>query len=137
MAKRKTKTRRRRNTAISILGLAESYLLLNAATEWFFNVNPKEFLLGTGSTPLLGAPASGVGSISLGEIFDFDKHKGSHTVTLTEQLMQNAQRNLPKGLASMIAIPIFFKLGKNLARRPINMSNRLLKQAGVAGTVKI
>ena len=136
MAKRKTKSRRRRNTAISILGVAESYLLLNAATEWFFNVNPKEFLLGSGS-PKFFAPASGARSISLGEIFDFDAHKGNTTITLTEQITENAQKNFAKGFGAMVLIPIFFKAGKALARRPIRMSNRMLKQAGVAGTVKI
>jgi len=131
MARRKTKRKtRRRKTGVSIIGLAETYLLTNVATQTFFNANPVTFLVGNTSSGV----AAGSAAISVKEIAS---SFGSGSNVINRQIMKNMNSNWMKGIAGMVLIPIGFRVGKALARPAISKANRLLGKVGVSKTVKV
>ena len=57
---------------------------------------------------------------------------------LTGVLRSNLQKNATAMLTAAIAIPIGFKVGTKLLRKPvINPANRLIKMAGLGNEVKV
>jgi len=64
-------------------------------TQAFFNQNPIQFVMGSHSSLGLQTfgPSSRVDSISLREIFQFDKYKGGSSETLMSQVGKNLQSN--------------------------------------------
>jgi hypothetical protein len=131
MARRKAKRKtRRRKTGISVLGVAETYMLANVATQTFFNTNPFTFV--TGDTPGT-MNARGITSISMMELF---KPKQGALPT-TKVLGKNLNDNWMKGVAGMILVPLAFRVGKQIAAPAISRTNRLLGKVGIAKTVKV
>jgi len=145
MAKRRGRKtqRRRRNSGISILGVAETVALSNVATQTLFNVNAYDFLMGGSSF--------GTGNqITIRELMNPTQvtgyRQGSASgrivrVENTESTMALVQSNLKEnwmnGAIQMVTIPLAFRLGKQLARPAISRVNALLRKAGVASTVKV
>lgn len=146
MARRKTRrtpTRRRRKSGISILGVAETVALSNVATQTLFNVNAYDFLMG-------GSQFGAGNQITIRELMNPTQVTGYRqgqagnrmvsvaTNTSTMSLVQqNLQANWMNGAIQMVTIPLAFRFGKQLARPAINKVNALLRKAGVASTVKV
>jgi hypothetical protein len=137
MAKRKggKKTARRRTSkGISLLNVAETYALMNVATQGLFRTNPVQFLT--------GAPISGSYNITLRELLNqagrfYDMPDTAQTEGATFYIMRNARQNAPQLIGGMILVPLAFKLAKGVGRPVISRTNALLKKAGVASTVKV
>lgn len=131
---------------VNVLNTAQSYLLANAALQATMGVSPVEFVTGRiggkfkpGSDgfqqvtlpELLGFSASGWDASQIGGNY------GS-TKTFMDAIQYNFKTNGPQALATMVAVPIAFKVAKKVLGKPlINPTNRLLKQAGLASVVKV
>ena len=131
MARRKAKRKtRRRITGISVLGVAETYMLANVATQTFFNTNPLTFIKGDVSGSM---NARGLTSISMMELFQ----PKQGMLPTTQVLGKNLEANWMKGVAGMILVPLAFRVGKQIAAPAIRKSNALLGKVGIAKTVKV
>jgi len=112
----------------------ESVMLANAVSQGAFNSDIREFLTGVtakGYRPgsdgssvitlpeLLGAGPGGIG--------------GNYSAGLDLQsvLKSNIQDNGAKMLMQLIAIPIAFRVGAKLLKKPRAQANRLLRQASL------
>ena len=149
MPPRKKKKSRRRDTAISVTGLAEAVMLANVGTKAAFNLSAYEFITdgwGQGSSS-----ATGYGQISLYEMIYGNTVRmaalpsaggsgyttGLSAQSNTDVVISNLQNNWMPALVQSVAIPVGFRVGKRLLRKPISMGNKLLKQAGLRSMVKI
>ena len=135
MVKRRTKkkTRRSRTKGVSVIGLAETYMLTNVATQTLFRTNPIQFMTSKAE--------SGSTVITLNELINpkgrFYNNPTTGQSTRTDYIMNNIRNNWVKGLMGMVLIPLGFKLGRNVAKPAISRSNRLLGKAGIGNTVKL
>jgi hypothetical protein len=145
--KRSSKRRVRRSTAISLTGLAESYILGSAATKALTGNNLMEFVSGRRGGNLRPG-ADGGQNISLPELLGFRTVHGKTVFTgdffgqghfgtsenrfnYTSAIKHNLGAHGLQSAATMIMTPIAFRFGKKLARKPISMANKLLKGSGV------
>jgi len=112
--------------------------MLNLATKTFFNNDLVGFVMGRTSAGLgnFGFSA-GVSTISFRELFDFDRTKNNKDITLGGQIKENLENNWMAGVGGALLIPLAFKFGKGIGRPTINRTNRMLKTAGIASTVKL
>jgi len=137
-SKKKT-TRRSKSNGISLIGAAETYMLLNVASQTVFGNDLVSFVMGKdggGSSSfklnireIMGGGTAGV-------------YGASATRAGIEQsalgvMTYNLKKNWLTGAAKMVMIPIGFRLGKALARPAISRTNRLLSKGGIAKTVKL
>lgn len=140
---RKKTSRRRRKQGISLLGVAETVALSNAATSTLFNVNAYDFIVG-------GNNFGGANQVTLRELFNpmqtdttrLSLAGGGNYMSTTQSptmaiVQQNLKDNWIMGATQMVTIPLFFRVGKQLARPAISRVNALLRKAGVASTVKV
>lgn len=153
MARRRKKTTsRRRFTGINLLNAAEAYALTSVWTQAAFNTNPIEFVTGVYNHPKHGATYNPGGDgghvITLPELIGL--RKGGHTGsfggnygTYASGFTDAVAKNLG-GIQGLImpavqsaGITIGFKLANRLTRRPRSMGNKMLKQLGVGGMVRI
>jgi len=119
------------------MSVAESLLLANAVTKGAFNPDLQEIFTGkvngqykpgadgawTLTLPeLLGAGPGGVGG-----------NYGTYQGGLTGVLKDNLQNNGAQLLMSLVVIPMAFKVGGSLLKKPRRQANALLKQVGVTG----
>ena len=82
--------------------------------------------------------------LTLREIFDValgghgNIHSGSFPDGLPGVLKRNFKQNATKMIGSAILIPIGFKIGSKLLRKPvINPMNKLIKMTGLGNEVKV
>jgi len=122
---------------------------LNAITEGAFRTSPIEFLMTPKGFNKVGA--DGTWTVSLPEILKMgtsgSAYAGVKSDTLAEVVKSNLGLNAGgagnrdgawiKVAGSMIAIPLVFKLGKKVARPALTRTRRLLKDAGLKGTVTV
>jgi len=143
---RKKKARRRRSTAISLTGLAESYILGDAVTRGLFGSSLAGFA--TGVTRQDGSPsgalaynpgADGYAVTSLPELLGFraggwsaDAIGGSYgDKSFGDMVTRNLGRNGMRSITTMVITPIAFRGFKKLASKPIRLLNKGLKGTGV------
>jgi len=141
MVKRKTKrkTRRSKQKGVSMIGLAETYLLMNVATQAMFRTNPVNFLV--------GEPLAGSANITLREILTpqgkgFDRFYDNPSIGAGElgagtYIMRNIRANGFNAAIQFVTIPLAFKFGKEIAKPAISRTNRLLAKGNIANTVKL
>ena len=135
MVKRKSKTKRRtsRQKGVSLIGLAETYMLMNVVTQAAFRTNPVTFLTSKG--------LSGSYSITLQEMFNparfYDRPDTPGVQGLSYYLGRNLKQNGFMAAIQMALIPVAFKLGRKLANPAIRRTNKLLADGGIANTVKV
>ena len=150
MARRKGRKtqRRRRKSGISILGVAETVALSNAATQTLFNTNPWEFLTATHRSD---GSYSRADVITLKELMNPQQLTGYTTTQNAQGRMQttgtyastysivqnNLKENWMNGAISMVTIPLAFKAGRALGGPAIRKVNALLRKAGIASTVRV
>lgn len=138
-SRRKSKSTRRRKSGVSLVGLAETYMLLNVATQTVLGVTPWNFFTsgyvqGSGSGwQQTGDPHSKM--ITMKEMLQ-GAQSGSG-ISIGQAVQSNIKNNWVKGVAGMILIPMAFRIGKNVARPAISRTNRLLKDVGIGKTVKV
>lgn len=141
----KTTRRRTRSKALNLTNTAEQLLIANAITHGLFDTNLKTFILPHSMTnsiqwdnsweitaqELLGAIMGGNFGIS-------DKYRFDGKAGLGAVIRRNIAMNGSSMLLQLITIPIAFKMGKKLLSKPIiRPANRMLKMAGIEGSVKV
>jgi len=120
-------------------------LIANAITQGLFSTNLKTFVLPHSMSPstswdnsweitateLFGLLTGGKGGIA-------DSHKWQGDGGLSGVIRRNLVVNGGSMLFQLITIPIAFKMGKKLLSKPIiRPANRMLKMAGIEGSVKV
>lgn len=155
MARRKSKPKRRRDTALSLTGTAEAIMLANVGTRAAFNLSAWDWVT-DGWTAASSGSATGAGQLSLHEMIYGNQSyitpftiytpggqptSGGGLTSVTtpnmDIVVENIKQNWAPALIQSVAIPVGFRVGKKLLRRPIAMGNKLLKQAGLRSMVKI
>tara|TARA_R110002012_G_scaffold293823_1_gene489659 strand:- start:310 stop:747 length:438 start_codon:yes stop_codon:yes gene_type:complete len=139
---RKTRTRRRKS-GVSLIGVAETVMLANAATQTLFNTNAYNFVAG-------GSGFGAGNEITLRELFDPKQAvalQASNPMTGSGGGMQmagtfsviqsNLKSNWITGAAQMVLIPIGFKAVRSIGSPAIRKMNALLRKTGIASTVKV
>jgi len=139
MARRRTKTKRRRSRAISALNLLESYTYANILTQGVAGTSPIGMITGqtdlSSSVDVSGTPfsninygnqlVSGAGEISLGDIVS---QPSLAVATMQSNFMNNYQFMAVQAFGTRLA----FRFGKRLLRQPISNINRnIMKPLGV------
>jgi len=152
MARRKSRKKspaRRRTQTINVMGIAEGALIANAMTQGLFNADLKTFFLSTDggghissisgrSTITLREIISGVTGGSYGTQGTFTTTlptgatvKGTYGQSFGKQVKDNFSENGLQMVGSLIAIPIAFKVGSKLARKPRALVNKVGKMSGL------
>ena len=139
--RKKKKTRSRRNSAISLTGVAEGLMIANVGTQAMFNSNAWDFLTaGTQLNPNTKWTGQGSNVISLKELIVWPSSAtgGSYAgMSSSEIIMDNLKKNAVNAGLQALIIPVGFRVGRRLLSRHIRMGNKLLKQAGLRGMVRI
>ena len=159
MPRRKNKKTRTRDRAISLTGVAEALMLANVGTKAAFNLSAWDFISDGWTTNTTGR-AMGAGQVSLHELIygNFSQagslgytaptggsgtyHLPGSTFAVANQTpgaiaIENIKANWAPALIQTFVIPASFKFGRKAFSRPIRMGNKLLKQVGLRGQVKI
>ena len=136
MAKKrgKAKRRSRKKTGVSILGVVETVMLMNVATQAAFNTSAWEFLTSKG--------AQYSDHITLQELISpkgrfYDQPDMAGVQGPSHYIMENLKKNWIGAAGMMIAIPLGFRAGKQLAKPALSRANRLLTKAKISQTVKL
>lgn len=153
MARRKSKQRSsRKRRAFNITNAAESLILANAGTMALFGTTLPKFALegwilpatpgtqgGSGNSWSLSAAELVKGLIPGGANFgQASSYPGANTLGGVATAMKaNITANGARSLGTIVAVPIAFRVGKRLLRKPINASNRFLKFAGLGKDVRV
>lgn len=139
MARRKgrKKSQRRTPKTINALNLAEGYMLANVVTETMFRTNPVTFLTGYSNGKFNLGDYGGSNTLTLPEIIQgpqVSKSFQQYGATTTGQLIKyNLERNnsAAKLAFGVVGIPIAFRVGKKVMRKPRSQLNALLKMTGL------
>ena len=136
MVKRRSKPKKRvsRQKGFSIINGAETYLLMNVATQTLFRSNPVEFFTSRG---LSGSTKITLQELLRGGTSFYDRPDMAGVQGAGYYIMGNLKSNWVNGLTGMILIPLAFKAGKQISRPVISRTNRLLGKANIANTVKL
>lgn len=131
---RKTTRTRRKKGGMSVIGLAETYLLTNVMTQAMFKTNPITFLT--------AGNIVGSDTITMRELLNpqgrfYDRPDVAGVQGATYYIGKNLQAQGGKAVLQMIMIPLAFRLGRKLGAPAISRTNRLLNQAGIGSTVKL
>ena len=137
MVRRKSKPKKRvnRQKGVSVIGLAETYLLANVATQTMFRTNPIQFFTSKGE--------AGSAYISLREImspsgrFYNNPNTSANEGSAGYYIMNNIKKQWGTALVQMVTIPLAFRIGRKLAQPAISRTNRLLAKGNIANTVKL
>ena len=139
--KKKT-TRRSKSNGVSLIGVAETYLLLNVATKTLFQNDLASFVMGRdggggNSFKINIKEVFMLGSQDGSGIYGPSASKAGIAPTVFGVMGYNLKKNWMSGVVQMALIPAGFRLGKSLARPAISKTNRLLSKGGIAKTVKL
>ena len=140
------KRRTRRTKVTSALKVAESVMIADAITKGVFNADLRSFLMsevgaantsGTKFTQItLRELLSGVKTGDYGTQYSatYQGKKSTYGVGITEQLKANIKANGLMMAFNLIAIPVAFKVGRQVLAKPlINPVNRQIRALGVKG----
>jgi len=126
-------------------------MLANVGTNAAFNLSAWDFVTdgwGAGAT----TKATGANQLSAWEMIYGNASSttsvylpgagGSQSITVTpgsnaDVVMQNLRNNWLPAVIQGVAIPVGFKVGRKMLRKPIAMGNKLLKTAGLRSMVRI
>jgi hypothetical protein len=121
---------------------AQSLLIANAMTHGIFGANLMDFFTGK-MNGVYKAGADGSARLTLPELLGLAGSQGfGGTYSTGWDLQRAVKYNLGNNGFSMalqlIAIPIAFNFGKKMMAKPvIRPANKLLKMAGIEGSVKL
>ena len=136
MARRKSKSRRRRDNSIKLLNVMEAYAYADIGSRGIMGASPWEVITGGSSVGTSKVYDSGLGLTSM-----VSTGVGQE-VTLTEMLQHpdmafsamqsNAMANWQAMVIGSLGVSVGFKLGKRLMRRPIaNVNKNIFKPLGI------
>ena len=115
--------------------------MFNAFTRGVFGTSATDFV---GLTKSFGDGVNNSHEITAPEILNFLMGGSGGVASTTfpggmgDALKFNIRRNGPMMVAQMVAIPIAFKMGKKLLSKPVvRPANRMLKAAGLDGSVRL
>lgn len=140
---KQTRTRsRRRNKAINLTNTAQSLLIANAMTHGIFGSNLMDFFTGK-MDGVYKAGSDGSARLTLPELLGFAGAQGfggtyGQGWDLARAVKYNLGRNGVLMAIQLVGIPIAFNFGKKMLAKPvIRPANKLLKMAGIEGSVKL
>lgn len=137
-----------------MVNAAQSFILMNATTKALFGLDAIQFagagwllpntvgtMANTGPGNSWGITAKELvqGLTGTGKGFgQSGSGRWSNDFSgLTEAIKYNLDKNGPQALATMVAVPIAFTVGKKLTAKPRRDANKLLKMAGLNTVVKV
>lgn len=148
---------------VKIIPLLEGFVLANITTQNLFDTNPLTFLLGdlNAETPMdanmlqLAMGPSSTKSITLKELLtnsmnvDVTRYRqatpGGKTTSyqtraqvggVLAEVQENFMNNMGNIIIGTVASTAGFRIAKKVLRKPINMANRQLRNAGLGGTIQ-
>jgi hypothetical protein len=125
------------------MGTAETIILADAGTKALFGTNLIPFLTNGWLSPKKGSQSAASWNLSLmelvqglipgGESFGQSGSNGwtNDAAGVANAVMKNLRDNGMQSLATAIVVPVAFKFGRKIFRKPITAGNRLLKGTGV------
>jgi len=120
--------------------VAQQYLIADAVSRGMFNTNLLTFVGLRNDFGGQYSAGNNSNEITARELFDLAMGgAGGITGTywsggLPQVLKGNLRANAPMMIASIVGIPLAFKIGTKLLRKPIlTPANRMLKAAGLSG----
>jgi len=136
MAKRKTKSRRRRFRGVNLINAAEAVVGTNIVTENLFGTNALKFLIGWDSSGYGRSDLAVSGSADgIGELL------GLNSSTTAEAAWSRTADRFMKNWATMaiqtVGTGIGFKLGKKLLAKQRRQINAGIRMIGLGDTVKV
>jgi hypothetical protein len=138
---RKTKKRRTTKSGINVINVAETALLLNAVTKGFAGLPLNEFIMGDnnpGSFNLtLKEIIGGLTGLGTDGIYAPSATRAGIEASISGVMGRNLKKNWASMAGQMILIPASFRIGKKLARPALTRTRKLLKDAGLKGTVTV
>jgi len=144
--RRKSAPRKRRSATINVLNLAEAYVVGSAITQGMFGTTLANFATQGWLTDKTSGSAMGAGNswtLSASELiksaFGDDSHMSSQWQGkggVPAAIRKNLADNGGKAVMTVLLAPFAFRTLKRVARKPINMSNKLLKDV-TGNAVKI
>lgn len=141
---------------IKVLPLVEGFVLANIATQNLFDANPLEFLLGdlnaavpANANALQTAMGpSEYGTISLKELLtnsmnvhsESGQYQSGPSFAMVGGVYQAVSdrfmANMGNIIIGSVASTAGFRVAKKVLRKPINMANRQLRNAGLGSTIQ-
>ena len=127
--------RRRKKPATNLLGILESYLLATAVTKGLANASVPEFIGLTGKG-VAGRAYGSDGSLNwtIPEVLKFGVDGpayGNVAGDLPTVIKTNLQRNGAMMAGQLIGIPIAFRIGAKLMKKPRRQVNSIMRQIGI------
>jgi hypothetical protein len=137
MAKRKTKSRRRRFRGVNLVNAAEAIVTTGIITKGVFNVDPAAFFLGKDSSgyfrsDLAVSNLDGV-QIGIGELFGTTGNAEGNWAYAKKNFMDN----WGKMLVQEVVTAAGFKLGRKLLSKQRRQFNAGMKMIGIGDMVKV
>ena len=142
MARKKArKAPRRKNSAISVINAVEGLMVANVWTQAAFKNDAWTFLTaGTALNPSARWIGQGEAVISLKELISWPAGAtAGSTVTASrgEVIWNNLESEWFSAVINSTLIGVGGKVLRKVARKPIRMGNKLLKQVGIRDMVRI
>ena len=132
--RRKSAPKRRSPKTINATNILESYLIANVATQTMFRVNPQEFLFNLNRAGQRGSNAITlpeiIGGIS-GTVSPSFRAIGADNLPALVKYNLERSNSLQKLVVGTIGIPIAFRVGSKLLRKPRSQVNKLIKMTGL------
>lgn len=132
------------------MNAAQSLIIMNATSKALFGTGAVQFATEgwlTAKTPGNVGGAGNSWTLSAAELFQGLTGGGlsqsgqqgytNDMAGLTKAIKRNLELNGGQALATMIFVPVAFKVGKKLTSKPRSDANRLLKMAGLNSLVKV
>ena len=93
-----------------------------------------EMIYGNHSAPVPALPS---GAVTTGAASGPASGMTAAPQTNADLVMANLRANWLPAVTSMVAIPVAFRVGRRLLRKPISVGNKALKQAGLRSVIRI
>lgn len=147
-SRKKTQRRRQPKPMINVLNAVEAYVVGSAVTTGLFGTNLAKFATEGWLTTNTSGDSMGAGNswtLSASELLKSVMGDNTHMSAswqgrdnpLMEAIKFNFDKYGAKSVATVLFAPALFKVGKRVARRPINQMNRGIKSLGLGSTLKI
>ena len=137
----KSSRRRTRKSKLSLTGTAQSLIIANAISKGAFRV-PLTTFLGLNRNFPGGTNSSN--EITLRELLDLavggdgNIYSGSFPEGFSQVMKSNLKANWVSMATAAVAVPVMFKVGTKLLRKPvIQPMNKLIKMSGLGSEVKV
>lgn len=139
MARRKTKSRRRKFTGINASTALEAVIQSNILSKAATNNSAWDFL--TAGTPIntsVDWTGTSVSTLTLKEILKWkDSHSANEGIGPFEVIYDNLSKNWMEAAINSAFVNVGFRLGMKALKRPRAQINRGLRQLGIGDMVRV